>query len=214
MQEVSNDGYFGAGVGFDEDIPVLLLLPSPSSIVHLLKHFICLARTRHRIWYAPFFAGIAVAHHWSQKREKMSKVVLIFGFAVELVAIILSQISFIPDQMIGIVLQLPVVGLFLYFTAYILKWHSEQESANREAHTNEMSAIREVYTGEMEANRVAHGEQLAELFKAFIAISNETGDLGKQVAINTAVVTESIQGHELVQTIKDVLLKNKEERND
>lgn len=132
----------------------------------------------------------------------MNKVILAGFLATETAAIFLSQTDLISDQMIGVFLQLPVVGIYAYSVAFILKWTGEQ-----------IAAIRAVFVSEMEAIRAAHQEQLSELFGAFKSLSGSYSDLNKQVAINTTVVNEGLRSQELAEDIKAVLIGSKSMEN-
>lgn len=82
-----------------------------------------------------------------------------------------------PDGLANVLIQLPVVGIFVWFVISFLKWHQEQM------------------------------KMLLEMFQAKIAqLSDRVELLTQQLAINTGTVNESLRTSELIEEIKALLV--------
>lgn len=117
---------------------------------------------------------------------------LVAMFSAQIGLSTLAQTDILPESVMNILLQLPVVAILAYMVSYFLKWHDVR----------------------MDKVNKWHAEQMISLLETLNELAGAVGELDKQLAINTGTVNESIRVHELAEDIKNILLKNMEEKND
>jgi len=107
-------------------------------------------------------------------------------FSAQIGLSVFAQTDILPDPVMNILLQLPVVAILAYMTVYFLKWHEKMSDKKDEV----------------------HGRQIAALFEALNKFADAVSELDKQLALNTGTVNEAIRAHETVEDIKSILLES------
>lgn len=110
----------------------------------------------------------------------------------------LAQAQIIPSEFANILIQLPVVGLFVW---YVL--HSNKQNREWLDHLMQVQDERHKRTTEL----------FEKILERIDVRQNQTADkiqlIAEQLAINTSTVNESMRLFELVEELKDLVKKER-----